>query len=266
VARVGGRLPDAVKPDEIATLSLYNALATLPKNGTDSGQKLQVSLVDFLGKQERPTGEEEVPLIRVLFFDQFEELFTFYSEDYHRKREAFFEQVVAALEGDPLLRVVFVIREDYLAQLDSFVHLLPDKLRTRYRLEKLKKEQALLAVKGPLKDTSRSFHEGVAEELVEGLLKVRVQDPTGLTMDVTGEYVEPVQLQIVCGSLWESLPPGIEKITSEHLKTFGDVDEILKAFYEDAVKTATKETDADEEAIRSWFTTEKLFAVGLPPN
>ena len=62
------------------------------------------------------------------------------------------------------------MREDFIAQLDPYADLLPDRLRTRFHIERLRREAALLAVKGPLKDTDRSFAEGVAEKLVDDLL------------------------------------------------------------------------------------------------
>jgi len=45
-----------------------------------------------------------------VIFDQFEEIFSSYQGRW-KDREGFFEQVSAALEADPLLRVVFVMRE-----------------------------------------------------------------------------------------------------------------------------------------------------------
>jgi len=57
-------------------------------------------------------------------------------------------------------------------------------LRARFRLERLRRAEALAAVTGPLRGTGRSFAEGVAEQLVEELLKVRVEIATGGTVEV----------------------------------------------------------------------------------
>ena len=43
---------------------------------------------------------------------------------------------------DLRVRVVLVIREDYVANLDSYSEILPEKLRQRIRIEPLTKEQA----------------------------------------------------------------------------------------------------------------------------
>ena len=56
--------------------------------------------------------------------------------------------------------------------------------------------------------------------------------------ETRGEFVEPVQLQVVCQSLWENLPSewkngpnassdGSRLITAEYIERFGDVDNAL---------------------------------------
>ena len=170
--------------------------------------------------------EDGMPLPRVVIFDQFEEIFSLY-QDRWKDREGFFEQVSTALEADPLLRVVFVMREDFIAQLDPYADLLPERLRTRFHMERLRREAALLAIKEPLRNTGRSFAEGVAEKLVDDLLTIQVETMPGKTAEVTGEFIEAVQLQVVCQSLWKELPPDERQITFQHLETYGNVEQAL---------------------------------------
>ena len=193
-----------------------------------------------------------MPLPRAVIFDQFEEIFSLY-QDRWKDREGFFEQVSDALEADPLLRVVFVMREDFIAQLDPYAYLLPEKLRTRFHLERLRREAALLAVKEPLKNTGRSFAEGVAEKLVDDLLTIQVETMPGKTAEVPGEFIEAVQLQVVCQNLWQELPPDEKQITFQHLKTYGDVEQELKRFYEEAIRAAAEKAGIDEENLRRLF-------------
>ena len=94
-------------------------------------------------------------------------------------REGFFLQVAEALETDPLLRVLFIIREDYLAHLDPYAGLLPEGLRTRFRLERLRSDAARLAVERPLQGTGRAFAAGVASTLVQELVGIRVESTAG---------------------------------------------------------------------------------------
>ena len=68
---------------------------------------------------------------------------------------------------------------------------------------------------------------------------------------VSGNFVEPVQLQVVCRNLWDELPGGIEEITEQHLLSFGDVNTALSAFYENELKPLMVEfTDGLRYAIK----------------
>ncbi|MBL7063144.1 MAG: hypothetical protein ISS49_02905 [Anaerolineae bacterium] len=252
LARMRGLIPEDIKPEEISNLYVFNTLVSWAGDEADPRRLAHVSLADFLRERERRTDEEGLPAPRVIVFDQFEELFTFYPERW-RDRERFFEQVNETLEEDPLLRAIFVMREDHIAQLDPYVSLLPEKLRTRFRLERLGKAAALPAVTEPLRDTRCSFAEGVAEKLVNDLMKVQVETTAGKAEMVTGEFVEPVQLQVVCQSLWRGLPPDVTVITHDDLQAFGDVNQALSAFYEGAIERAAQKTSVDDGDLRTWF-------------
>jgi hypothetical protein len=89
--------------------------------------------------------------------------------------DAFSDEIYKRAAGDRALRVIFSMREDYIAELDPYTYLLPDKLGTRYRLERLRRDAALAAIKSPLSSTSVSFAEGVAERLVDSLLQTPVK-------------------------------------------------------------------------------------------
>lgn len=260
VARVRGEIPAEVQPEQIENLFVFNTLLGWLESGADPVQLVGLSLSAFLKRQPRPQDEEGQPVLRVVIFDQFEELFTLYPERW-KEREGFFAQVADALSEDPFLRVLFALREEYLAQLDPYVALLPERLRTRFRLERLRREAALAAVKGPLAGTGRFFAPGVAESLVEELLKIRVER-VGETVEVAGEFVEPVQLQVVCQSLWEELPPDVTEITQAHRGTFGDVDQALRMFYERAIKSTTQQTPVREGRLRTWFEHHFITPIG----
>jgi len=249
LTRVGGGVPENVALNKIKNIYIFNALLKMdPK--TDPRKYLTTSLTEFLKLRSEMLGDDARP--RAIIFDQFEELFTFTPEDWREQRKGFFLQVVEALADDPLLRVVFVIREDFLAELDPYARDLPERMRIRYRLERLGEQAALKAIKDPLAKTNRSFAPGVAEGLVKELLKTRSVDATGAMIDVEGQYVEPVQLQVVCVTLWSSLESDVTEIQQPHLKDF-DVSHALSDFYESAIESAAKETGVREAKIRNWF-------------
>ena len=140
----------------------------------------------------------------VLIIDQFEELFTTYDEKW-KSRQDFFDQLATAMKEFPRLWVVLVMREDYIASLDLYIPLVPGGFRTRYYMQRLSTERAIEAVEGPVQRRRRSYEEGAARALVEALSQVIVDGPDNEDTRQPGQYIEPVQLQVVCSSLWEKV-------------------------------------------------------------
>jgi YVTN family beta-propeller protein len=231
---------------------------------TSSSKSLSEFLRDFFPHQIDQRGKN-IP--QILIVDQLEELFTFYSDPnrWHEQQEDFFNQVAHVLENDPLLRIVFIIREDYLAQIDPFAWLLPEKIKARFRLERLHRDAAFEAIKGPLEkskvyvgeeSTKKLFDKGVIEKLIDDLVRIRIETLDGRTQDVKGEFVEPIQLQVVCQRLWNKLRFGkLDEINREYL---GDIEKALEDFYVEAIREASEKTHINEDIIRNWFD-EKLI-------
>ncbi len=173
VIRVGSALPEGMTAEEDLNVFLFNTLLSLDPGGEPdelakaSSEQLQGSLAKFLEERPRKKNARGKPAPRVVIFDQFEELFTLYRERW-KQRARVFEEINAALEADPLLRVVIIMREDFVAQLEPYADLFPEGFRSRYRIERLRDDAALQAVEGPLEATYRSFEAGVAERTGRG--------------------------------------------------------------------------------------------------
>ncbi len=263
VTRVIGGVPEGLNEKDIPNIYAFHALRTWASEASETVASLG-TLSDFLLIRPLVFDDEGFPRPRLLIFDQFEEMFTWYPHRW-QDREAFFVEVQQALQSDPLLRVLFVMREDWIAHLEPYVKFLPDQLRTRYRLERLRREAALQAVVGPLQalrdkqkqtndngaETVPMFTRGTAEKLVDDLLAVRVETGKGQITTAMGEFVEPVQLQITCQRLWESLPTDAKNITVDHLKTVGNVSKALQAFYEDCLQETVEMTGVKEADLRT---------------
>jgi hypothetical protein len=169
-------------------------------------------------------------------------------------REDFFNQLAEAMKEFPGLWIVLVMREDYIAYLDPYTYLLPGRLRTRYYMQRLTTAQAIEAVEGPAKLFGRKYAGGAAKTLVEALSQVNVRGPDNKEIKKPGQYVEPVQLQVVCSSLWQKLEDNEKEIgnnrVTEHVK---DINQALGNFYSERVEEIAHKKDVRERAIRKWF-------------
>jgi YVTN family beta-propeller protein len=256
-------------PSKVKNMYIYNALQSLGREKPEIKPEsiLDLALFEFLDRYF-PTRKNENGEIRpqVLIFDQLEELFSFYPDNWIEQQRNFFQQVADSLDNNPFLRVIFIIREDFLAQLDPFRSILPEKLRARFRLERLRRREATSAIKKPLKkvlekatEDEKANIESEINALVNELRRMNVEVSSGDTRPLEGEFIEPIQLQVVCRRWWrerEAFKGLRNKITST--EELGSVDKALEDFYEDAILTASKQTGVHESKIRIWCQ-EKLI-------
>ena len=99
-------------------------------------------------------------------FDQFEELFIFGDKE---ERRTFIHIVKSLTESDLQCRMIFVMREEYMAGVTEFEKFIPTFFSNRVRIEKMSHRNALEAIKGPCKVFNISLEEGFAESLLEKL-------------------------------------------------------------------------------------------------
>jgi hypothetical protein len=165
----------------------------------------EISLQEYLELWDEGMDDEpDDPTELCLFFDQFEELFTLDPTDIKEKTE-FMAEVGVALR-DRRRWALFAMREDFIAQLDPYLSLVPKRLSSRYRLDLLGVDAARVAMRRPAAEQGVDFSLDAANHLIDDLRRVRVQRG-GQVVEELGPYVEPVQLQVVCRQLWSSLSP-----------------------------------------------------------
>jgi WD40 repeat protein len=265
--RVSSTPPPIIAPHEVDNVFIFSVLMGLA--GDDVSMKeltghtllsfLQEQVLDQKGNGVKDWGLDYRPPILIL--DQFEELFTTHRERWNDALD-FFEQVRGALRELPSLGVIFAMREDHVAEVDPYARLLPGRLRARFRMERLDRAGALEAVRKPALNAGCPFDPGVAERLVDDLRRIKRVGESASQRDedrFLGPHVEPVQLQVVCSRLWENLPEQEDAcIQWEEVEAFGDVDQALTDFYEDALARCVEETRVSETQLRHWFG-EKLI-------
>ncbi|MCC6414025.1 MAG: SUMF1/EgtB/PvdO family nonheme iron enzyme, partial [Saprospiraceae bacterium] len=219
---------DAFRPEQHASISLDEAMQRFqgvaePKGRDTSDQE---SLWAQLKRQRfEKEGKTYVPL---LVFDQFEELFTLYTEKDKRRRmiteladliqerlpeaqrEYLLDQLdagqltpaeLAAAEKAPDVKFVFSIRSDMLHFMDELSEEIPYILRSRYQLFGLNDEQARDAIVKPAALTAAGFTTppfGYSEEALREMLAKLSKN----------REVESFQLQLVCQALEEKLAKG----------------------------------------------------------
>ena len=258
VGRVRGDVPRGV--GDIENIFVFNLILNLDQNQQEVFSFTRASLSEYLGRRLDSGDAQPSPRPRALVVDQFEELFTANLEHWE-KREDFFRQLRQAMEADPLLWVLLSLREDYVAALEPYARLLPGRLRTRYYMRRLGYEAALEAVERPAAQAGRPFAHGIAQRLVDNLRQIRITgEQAGIHL---GEFVEPVQLQVVCYQLWQNLkekPPS--EITQQDLQELGDVDKALAQFYEQAIAETILRTGVSEIDARDWFERQLITEAG----
>jgi HEAT repeat protein len=250
--------------EEISNIFVFNTISSITQARIDFEKQKTMTLADYLRSLTRPHDEEGSPLPRLILFDQFEEIFTNYPHRW-QDRDNFFRQVGEALIEQPKQRALFSIREEYIAHLETYAQFIPGNFSTRYRLENLRREQALYAVKKPIQALKSkmtlntgggvipSYGEGVPGKIVADLMTISVQTSSGRSEKKQGEFVEPVQLQIVCQNLWNNLPNDTKEITENQVDTIGNADQALKNFYDSCIRKTAEKSGAAEGKLRSLF-------------
>ena len=183
-------------------------------------------------------------------FDQFEELFTLDPTD-HAAKAAFLTELGVALR-DRGRWALFAMREDLIAQLDPYLALVPNRFAIRYRLDLFGPDAATVAIRQTAADAGVDFTSEAAALLVDDLRRVQVQRG-GVTTLEPGPSIEPVQLQVACRQLWETLDPQAHEIGADDVVALGSVDNALGDFYASQVRAVAERTGSNEREIRSWF-------------
>ena len=147
---------------------LEDPLTDLASAIVQAGKGVAVDPCASVAQMLLTVSEGRVP---VLVLDQFEEFFIRFKS---RSRErAEFVQQIAKLINDPTceFRVVFSLREEYLAALDDFREPLPELFTQSYRLGPLSAFGAREAIVRPLLEDKIQFDEKLVTALVDELAK-----------------------------------------------------------------------------------------------
>src|SRR4030042_3399900 len=150
-------------------------------------------------------------------FDQFEELFIFGDKE---ERRSFIHIVKLLTESDLQCRMIYVMREEYMAGVTEFEKTIPTIFSNRVRIEKMSHRNALEAIKEPCKVFNISLAEGFAETLLEKL-------------SPGSEDVELTYLQVFLDKIYR-LAAGAP-FSLELLSKTGNVSDLLGTFLDEQI-------------------------------
>ncbi|MCC9076549.1 SIR2 family protein [Litorilinea aerophila] len=193
------------------------------------------SLVDCLAAATR-----DLPGTLVLVLDQFEEFFLRFSAT---ARARFIAQMGRLFDArDVPVKVVFSLREEWLAAMGEFDDRLPEIFRTKMRLLPLTRSQARQAIQEPARRLGIRYAADLVEDLLDELVAGSTEGPAG-SEDST---VMPPQLQLVCDGLYaRAAADGREEITPADFAALGGAQGILARY----VDTSLAEFSAPEREI-----------------
>jgi WD40 repeat protein len=169
-----------------------------------------------------------------LIFDQFEELFIFGSSE---EKTLFLQLIKEIIESEIQCRIIFIIREEYLAGITEFEYDLPEIFSNRLRVEKMKRANAILAVEGPCKVYNIETEEGFSEKIIEKLC------PSGNEIELTFLQIYLDRIFRITSS--EKKESDTLKFTNENLTRAGSVSDLLGQFLEEQIR----ELDNPEEGM-----------------
>jgi hypothetical protein len=222
----------------------------------------------------------------VIIFDQFEETVTVDPINVGAKKR-FFQQLGRALHNKERW-AVFAIREDYLAALDPYLNFIPTRLSNTFRLNLLGEKGAKDAICLPAQNAGIPFTKEASDALFDDLRTIQIQLPDGGKDSAKGEFVEPVQLQVVCSRIWRDLPEDAREIGFDNIRvnkdggktdaankdqaskndSFSEVDRALADYYSVTVIEVAKIPEAvnkniTERDLRDWFEKHLITSQGI---
>lgn len=192
----------------------------------------------------------------VLFFDQFEELF---SLGYQNKREiieAFMIELgdliemrlpgelrtSSSLENLVRFKVVLSMRQDRVAFIEDYKVQIPSLLQNRFRLKRFLAGQALEAVVGMGNSQGRScISTETAKKIILRIGKpTLMKDETDTDPAIRNIAVDPIVLSVYCYQLFELVKNGENQMIDDDLVERNTHTSLIRSYYEEKMEGADK--------------------------
>jgi DNA-binding winged helix-turn-helix (wHTH) protein len=168
-------------------------------------------LKQYILEATRDTPQRSV----IFFLDQFEEFFSLLDE---AARQRFIKAASLLFASQNLpVKLVFVLREDFLAEMSQFKTAIPEIFHHEYRVKRLSREQATRAIIEPALAVGCQYEPQLVTQLLKDLSDQ--------------ESVDPPQLQIVCDCLFDA-KDAQGQLTLAAYEELGTASQILASYLE----------------------------------
>jgi hypothetical protein len=211
-------LANAISPEEAEFLIVRSNLAPraaiCKALGADDDS---TPLADLLAARASETSRTVV-----LVFDQFEEFFLFREQ---AERESILRELSAALTRRLDIRLIFCLREEFLARMTEVERVIPDVLANKFWLRRMDAADAVQVIEGPCRRADVKIDPGLASAILN-----RLRDPRG--------EIDLPYLQLVLDRLYVHAEARGQPVhlRMEDLEALGSLDEILFGFLEEQVE------------------------------
>lgn len=164
-----------------------------------------------------------------LIFDQFEEIFIFGSTE---EQETFFNELRRILDArDIPCKVIFIMRERYIAQLQKYESIVPEIFDKRVLIERMTDND----IKNVIKKSCEHFDIETDDATVDAIVK---------NLKIDENLIELPHLQIYLDRLWHQAPGPRKSFRIGLLAEVGNIQNVLKQFLEQRIEKTISEVSS----------------------
>jgi hypothetical protein len=195
---------------------------------------------------------DEVGRHVVIILDQFEEFFVRFSPQH---RAAFIEDLGMLYDAqDVPVKIVFSLREDWLASMSEIESRIPEVFRSKMRLQPLSRAQAREAITKPVAQLEMRYEPQLVERLLDDLADEKPFE--GAANESAA--VMPPHLQLVCDALFDrARADGRDTIGMADYEFMGGARDILARYIDDALQEhPSEERDVAKRVLVSLVTSQ----------
>ena len=161
-------------------------------------------------------------------FDQFEELFIFGSKE---EKSLFVRVLKTLVESDIQCRFIFVMREEYMANVTEFEKYIPVFFSNRVRIENMDHSNAAQAIQGP----GKVFNINIEDGFSEALIKILSPDSPDIELTYLQVFLDKIYRLAIEEQAGKKSENQVISFTLDQLQKIGDVSDLLGSFLNEQI-------------------------------